>query len=489
MLMKKSQFLATTKACLLAVASSGLLLTSCASDGFEDETFDSGVNNTQIQNLTEDQITITPSADESKTIIKWKVVNGASGYDCKVYNTTSGSNVVVLDSLVDGCEFMVNRDEDCYYLLTIQPKGDTARGNSDAAQMTSKKFNSFSETFATIPDGTDLAAYFEANPVSTTPAGKELCYDLEPGGNYTLTGNVNFGGQRITLRSTQRSNPANLTIGEDACFITFNGMAMKYLNINAAAANKSIVSLTDSPNDSIKSKESSSYYVVTVPFVFKGCTISSLATSILATNSTKYNIRNLVVNDCVIQLDETAATANTGAIVYIKSGYITESAYKNSTIYAKDHIEKFFIQHGGRPKDISEAETRTVSIENCTLANLAWNKNFCDYHNGQTTYTYVLQNCIIQDCGKANLVTGLNKGQDSDNPTWNINNNTYWRGNADASEKQLGDNGSPLWMKNNKGSNTVLTTDPAIDPATGKFTPASAQQAAKQGDPRWYSAQ
>lgn len=471
------------KLCLLALGG-GALLASCASDGFEDETFDSGVRNTQIQSLTEDQITITPTADESKTIIKWEVVNGASGYDCKVYNTTTGSDVILLDSLVDGCEFMITREEDCYYRFSILPKGDTARGNSDAAAATVKTFDSFSQTFAAIPEG-DLKAYFDANPVPTEPAGKELCFDLTPGGSYTLTGNIDFGGQRVTLRSTSRTNPAKLKVNADATISTFAGTSLKFLDIDASDANKSLVTMKDEPNDSIKSKESDSYYVVTTPVAFKGCTISGLGTSLLATNSAKYNIRNVVVSNCVIEMSTTSATANTGGIIYLKAGYATETAFTNSTIYAKNHIEKFFIQMGGRPKDLSETETRTVSIQNCTLANLTWNKNFCDYHNGQKTYTYELLNCIIQDCGKANLVTGLNKGQDSENPIWNINNNTFWRENADASDKQTGEK----WTTNNKGSNTMLTTNPEIDPATGDFTPAGAQQTAKQGDPRWLTAQ
>jgi hypothetical protein len=126
---------------------------------------------------------------------------------------------------------------------------------------------------------------------------------------------------------------------------------------------------------------------------------------------------------------------------------------------------------------VGDEEQRYVSIVNCTLANLAYGKNVCDYHNGQTTYHYTLKNTIIQDCGKANFLTGLNKGQSSDNPIWDVNNNTCWRDGADASDKQTGIKNPGLW----------LTTDPGIDPANAMFTPAAAQQEAGQGDPRWYN--
>ena len=135
----------------------------------------------------------------------------------------------------------------------------------------------------------------------------------------------------------------------------------------------------------------------------------------------------------------------------------------------------FFIQHTGRPKDLGDDEQRYVSISNCTLANIAYGKNFCDYHNGQVQHHYTLKNTIVYDCGKPNFLTGLNKGQSSDNPVWDVNNNTCWRDGADASASQTGIKNPGLW----------LTNDPEINPATGDFVPAAAQKDAGQGDPRW----
>ena len=82
---------------------------------------------------------------------------------------------------------------------------------------------------------------------------------------------------------------------------------------------------------------------------------------------------------------------------------------------------------------------------------------------------------MVEDCGKANFLTGLNKGQASDNPTWDVNNNTCWRDGADASASQTGIKNPGVWF----------TNDPEIDAANGDFIPAAAQQEAGQGDPRW----
>ena len=73
-------------------------------------------------------------------------------------------------------------------------------------------------------------------------------------------------------------------------------------------------------------------------------------------------------------------------------------------------------------------------------------------------------------------MTGLNKGQSSNNPKWNINNNTYWRDGADVSASQTGV----------PSIGEFLTEDPGIDPENHSFKPSAAQIAAGQGDPRWY---
>ena len=62
--MKKYHFFTCSKICTLALTgASALFLASCAKDGFDEETFDGGVSNTQVAAVSVDAITITPSAD------------------------------------------------------------------------------------------------------------------------------------------------------------------------------------------------------------------------------------------------------------------------------------------------------------------------------------------------------------------------------------------------------------------------------------------
>ena len=459
-------------------AACALLVAGCADHYDGDETWSPQVKNATLTSPDANRISITASPDGSTMTIAWPVVYGAGGYALSLYNVNDpDSPVLVKTDTIDGCSMSVSREEDTNYSLTIRTLSNKKYNNKEAQEVTEYKFNTFLPTYAEIPDGSDLKAWFEANPIPADSAS-HLCYDLAPGGSYTVSGKIDFGGHQVTLRSSSKANNANVEMQAGSYFVTYAGFTLKYLNINAEATNKAIIYFSDEPDASIQNLigEKGCYFIMD-PVVVQGCNITKLGTSIVSANGPKYDVRVVSINNTVVELDKTIPTANAAAFVYMKTGFITDFTIKNSTVYSREKNDCFFIQHGGRPKDVSDEEQRHVSIINCTLANQANGKNFCDYHNGQSTYHYTLKNTIIQDCGKANFLTGLNKGQSSDNPVWDVNNNTCWRDGADASDKQTGIKNPGLW----------LTTDPGIDPANAEFTPAAAQQEAGQGDPRWSS--
>ena len=461
---------------LPALAACALLAVGCADHYDGDETWSPQVKNATLTSPDAGKITISPSADGSTMTIAWPVVYGAGGYAVELYNVNDpNSPVLVKTDTIDGCSLRVDREEDTNYSLTIRTLGNQKYNNREAQEQTEYKFNTFLPTYAEIPDGSDLKAWFAENPIPADSTS-HLCYDLVPGGNYTVSGKIDFYGHQVTLRSSSKANYANVVMGAGSYFNTYAGFTLKYLNINAEATNKPLISFSDEPEESIKNLiGEKGYYFIMDPVVVQGCNITNLGSSIVASNSAKYDVRVVSINNTIVQLDKTLPAANSAAVIYMKSGFISDFTIKNSTVYSREHTDCFFIQHGGRPKDVSDEEQRYVSILNCTLCNIAYGKNFCDYHNGQTTYHYTLKNTIVVDCGKANFLTGLNKGQSSDNPVWDVNNNTCWRDGADASASQTGIKNPGLW----------LTTDPGIDPANAKFVPAAAQQEAGQGDPRW----
>lgn len=464
------------KASLMPVLALGLLA-SCADHYDGDESWSPKVQNATLTSPDAEKITITASPDGSTMTIAWPVVYGAGGYAVALYNVNDPDSPVLLRTdTIDGCSLNTAREEDTNYNLVLRTLGNRKYNNSEAKESTNFAFNTFLPTYAEIPDGSDLKEWFAANPIPEDSTG-HLCYDLVPGGSYTVSGKIVFGGHQVTLRSSSKTTHAHVVMGAGSYFETYAGFTLKYLNIDAQATNKPLISFSDEPSESIQNLigEKGCYFIMD-PVVVQGCVIGKLGSSIMASNSAKYDVRVVSINNTVVEVDKTIPTANSAAFVYMKSGFISDFTIKNSTVFSREHSDCFFIQHGGRPKDVSDEEQRYVSIVNCTLANLAYGKNFCDYHNGQTTYHYTLKNTIVQDCGKANFLTGLNKGQSSDNPIWDVNNNTCWRDGADASASQTGIKNPGLW----------LTNDPGIDPANAQFTPAAEQQEAGQGDPRWY---
>ena len=153
--MSKNHLIAFGKLCsLVAIATGGLMMASCAEDGFdENERFESKVSNTQLVSPTE--YTLTTSADGKSQTVVWPVVYGAGGYQVSLYDA-SNMEVALVDSLVEGCSVTFKREEDVNYVLKILTKGNAALGNTDASEASQFTFSTFTPTFQTIPAGSDL---------------------------------------------------------------------------------------------------------------------------------------------------------------------------------------------------------------------------------------------------------------------------------------------------------------------------------------------
>jgi hypothetical protein len=152
--MKKNHLFSYSKICTLALlGASALFLTSCAEDGYDDdERFDAGVSNTQMEAVKADDITVTASADGKSQTFTWPVVLGASGYRVNLIDISNPDEPIINDSIVDGCSVTGKREEDVNYKLTILTIGDKAKGNTDATQAAVKSFSTFTPTYKTIPD-------------------------------------------------------------------------------------------------------------------------------------------------------------------------------------------------------------------------------------------------------------------------------------------------------------------------------------------------
>ena len=155
--MKKNHFFTYSKMCVLALTgASALFLASCAKDGFTDESFDSGVSGKQVEAISADDITITPSADGKSQTISWPVVMGAGGFQINLIDVSNPDEPIINDSIVDGCQVTCSREEDVNYKMTILTLGNKKKNNIDADDATVKEFTTFTPTYKTIPAGSDL---------------------------------------------------------------------------------------------------------------------------------------------------------------------------------------------------------------------------------------------------------------------------------------------------------------------------------------------
>jgi hypothetical protein len=314
-----------------------------------------------------------------------------------------------------------------------------------------------------------------------------LCIDLEGGKEYTLSGDIDFGGRYITIRGNNKNSHAKLTLAAGAKFVTFGSFYMKYMDIDCSNTSKAIVELSETPDDSLKNHVGTSgYFFIEDPIVFQSCNIQNLESYVIS-DAAKYVVRALTLNDCIVQIVRDSSTPNwANPIINLKkSSYVTDFLVKNSTIYSKIRLTNApFLTYNGRPKELNdESELQKISFVSSTLYNLSYGTNFRGdtRTQGQKSNYFTVEKCIIVDCGKKNFINSFIR-QLSTNPTVSYYKNTYWWNGENVKESQVCDGGDR--------SGTALDTDPAfLDPADDDLTPQGEDQILNQtGDPRWYNA-
>lgn len=487
--MKQKHLFTYSKICTLAfVGVSVLFLTSCAKDGFDDESFDGGVSNTQVSAISADKVTISPSADGKSQTISWPVVMGASGYRVNLIDLGNPNEPIINDSIVDGCSVTGKREEDVNYKLTILPLGNAKKGNTDAAEVTSKEFSTFTPTFKTIPAGSDLNEWFAANPVPDDSIGSNLNYDLEAGGSYTISAALDFDAHWVTLRSNSKSNPATITYTDAASCINFAApFNVKYLHFDCAgmAANIGVFGFSKDPT---AARDESTGFVI-----FEGNTT--------IVNSTFNNVNGyffwdsrkgqkiaavqFLIDNCVVELTP-PAFVKAGVIWTNNGGHINDLTISNSTFYNLTEAGDiyYFYQAGMyRAKDIGMA-SNSVNYKNSTFYRIGYLNNEGEWGNyngmnGKAESYWTMTNCIFYACSaKGGVPRRFLHGKTYSATSGNVTfaNNTYMQANGSFDNVGSYDT-----------SGTQIEEDPQFaNPAQGDFHISGPTQVArKTGDPRW----
>jgi len=523
--MKKNHLWATMKLCLMATASSALLFTSCAQDGFDEETWSSDVRNTQLLSPQSTDITIVPTADKSKTVISWEAIGGARAYKVIVNNVTEQIPVTVVDSIIDGVSFTIPRPEDSNFTMSILTLANTRLGNTDAETATVVNFNSFVQSLGTIPSGTDLSAYFKANPIPTEgdDLPEEFCYDLEANGTYTISDSLDFASisedgtisYPVTLRCTDKNNRPTITISSTTVTndegveskrygristtvpLTLQNLKFDYSIIpDEQAAKSAAIFLSDEtklPDVGTTFKKVIKGGAVQC----KSCDFTGLKGMFLFDNNKEaYCIETFIIDNCRINF-QVPSNIDNNAFFYMQKGFVKDFYIRNSTLwntgtgnlqYVIRYNNSCRIDRAGYDK---ATETESVNITNSTLYNVGhgWFANYSGFV-GQSITCFDIQNNIFVDAGKggSGVARRLLGGRAASSYTKKcvFSQNTYWTNGA--AEKE----GAPLTVEGATEtydtSHNALQSDPALsNPANGDLTPTGSEQVEKQtGDPYWF---
>lgn len=494
MLMKKNHFFTYSKICTLALAGAGaLFFTSCAKDGFDDETFDSGVSNTQVATISADEITITPSADGKSQTITWPVVMGAGGYRVSLVDLGNIEEPIINDSIVDGCSVTGKREEDVNYKLTVLPLGNVKKSTTDASEAASLQFSTFTPTFKTIPAGSNLNEWFAANPFPEETKEENLNFDLEAGGEYTLSGTLDFNTQPVTLRSNSKSNHATINFTGEASVTFVAPFNLKYVDVDCSAqeissTNHGIFAFSKDPSAAKKGTDIDPKYkwanpLIEKPVTFLNCNFKSVKSYFFWDNQQAVCAMTMLIDNCVVHLAPEKAFSG-GVFWTNKGGQVNELYITNSTFFELDDCVgdyKYFYQAGMVSGEEIYADktiaTNTVSYTNSTFYHVTWNGGQWGNYNrmgGRACSHWIMTDCIFFDCSPSGVARRFLHGKTGQDAKFN--NNTYM--NADGTFQDPG---------NYDVSGTDIKEDPQFaDPDDGDFTISGATQVArKTGDPRW----
>ena len=477
---------------MLCLAGGALTMASCAQDDLTGEKFDSGVYNTQLEAPTADDITITPSTDGTSQTFKWPVVDGAGGYHAVL--TDLDNNEVVKDTLIDGVSFYASRKEDTNYQLSLSVLDNEEKHNK-GTEAVNKLFNTFTPSFATIPNGTDLSQYFKEN--SLPDQGNDaIVYDLQANGQYTMSEAIDFGSKYVAIRTA--GNNATITCSAGAYFKFGNGFKLQNLNIdNTDNTANGLLTMSDTPDENLSIENlgykgngaNQSGYVMTNPVTLKNVNVKNLQKSLVYGNKTNWSLTSLTITDCIIQLNNESSSSVIN-MYGASNGLIKNMVVKNNTFFnLKSNQSAYFLRYSNgsnaQPQKIfGKSQTAELTISNNTFANVFTGKDFANNLANTNLITTNLTNNIFYDVFRVYQFVQTNTiRKTTNNFIWWVNTE---RQSNDTSRTDS--DGNPICTEADPGFPAIEALS-ELDFSTkncgANFTPSGIPADNKAGDPRW----
>ena len=309
--------------------------------------------------------------------------------------------------------------------------------------------------------GADISAAL-SDATATAPV-KSVTINLAKDGAYTLTS----------------------TIKAPAVTINGNGATID------ASAGDNIVGIEGVTEFAKKADGTDSDHSLVSAITFKDVTIKGMKKALIRDLMTKTLLETLTIDNCVMQASDAKPF-----IDFDGRGYVGKVVVKNSTIWAAAPTNKNLAKYGSRPKNVNEALLQEFDIQNSTIVNIGSKPDFSGGQNfnnlkqsGTAQNVYTVKNNIFVNCGKSGqVIVGLNNGQTSATPVWDVDGNAFNWNDADVSATEVSKAG-----KHKVGEEDVDIVQNSVegvvafkDAANGDFTLGDCAQYTKgTGDPRW----
>ncbi len=304
-----------------------------------------------------------------------------------------------------------------------------------------------------VEDGQDITAALNAELVKR-PSPTSITINLASDANFTVSGSL-----------------------KASCPFVLQG-ANSSIDASALAEPMILVSLTEG-NTPLENE----FYPMGDIFI-NGINVKGLPVQFIYGSGIKSLFNSFTLTNSIIEMNG----GSKNIIDFSGGGVVGNLWMDNTTIYSKTpHTGFIYSSQSGNKATEAGYEEQVFTLEHCTFYNVANGKNtFNHRQNGQKWLKYNIFNCVSIDTGKSGqFVRGINGGQASANPVWNVSgiSSQYTVDGVltDVTDSEsTGDSAEPV-ISPVKG---VIAF--AGDYTTGDFTMAScAQNSARIGDPRW----
>lgn len=367
------------------------------------------------------------------------------------------------------------------YIMQIH-KTDGSTVTVDADDVEKVTFAEKPYEFETVLTGTDLTTWFTEN-ADVFSNNKVVNIPLAAGGQYTMSGSIDFAGTQVSLSTADAASPATVTMTADASVQTSAGLEISNVNFDCSASTRPFIKLSETPDEAIKGATGSGdYYNILQPITINGCEISNLRSSLYTDNGVKYCAGTFLVTNSIIHFNiDGSGTIDKDALINAYAGHINNFTAQNSTMYNTGSMSaKYVVRYNNSGRaDRAGYLSDYVNFRNCTFYGLK-SEQFCNYGGlaGRASSNFTVTNNIFVDCG-ANIARRIVGGRVG-SASATFANNTYM--DADGSFQST--NGSCAGYDD---SGSAIEEDPGFaDPQNGDFTVSGEQQIAKRtGDPRW----